>query len=762
MDTFYKLTATDPELKCNVLKPFDYNKLKTEINPINGRPLFEKDIKAAKTSFKRIANSKSANIGLCCDVLDDNNVDQQKLQEFKTKFPYARPIYENDKITSYQVLSPGDLNEIDFETKKQTYGPGWQSMNANIICKIGKATILKTSDPYLYEIQNLTPNCNDNNCDNYENITLDHLMSTVKNEITYTAMDDQKVEQAIIDGNYDAMRNYLIKYNNSNIKLTHNDYNNNLFHIAAANYNKNNSSIKKKQQKIVELLYSIKTDFNAQNVYGNTPLHLACIHGNMDIVLALCRMNADTNLKNHNGETPIMLASIYEDNDELNLEKSNLSMVRILYNNGAKIDIEDDDGNNLLQYIILNTPNDDIKSKLVRYLLDRGINAEHKNKKGLSVLEVLYKVLEKHNLEKINEVIITKVEDDELNSKYGTGDFNTNELFEDIKNSNKSNKSNNSNNNKNLKNMNNVSSRRLEDLTDLERELLEIQTLITNYIIRTNEDLKGYVNVSKITEKIKGGYIHINYKQCSGTDSNLMGIEDEEQCKAMGGEMVDIINPTTMVKIELIPESEKEINAQEQLELYLEKKPESKPLVELPHHSPNFHKNIYGYNKNNNSNTSNNLSSYLTNQQTNNNNYNIDSTSIDKEQYVNNCNNLEGFANFNNNNNNNNNTSNKNNSKNVMKLKLPDEVDITRLFTVNNHIEHPENMLSNLSNHDMDRETLNAIENSEKFMNNLGNNISKTDKQTKTLRFIKNNILYIIICIGLIIMLIYLLYNYLK
>jgi ankyrin repeat protein len=45
-------------------------------------------------------------------------------------------------------------------------------------------------------------------------------------------------------------------------------------------------------------------DVNAQNNYGDTPLHEACRHGYRDIVEMLVRNGCDLSIRNDNGRTP--------------------------------------------------------------------------------------------------------------------------------------------------------------------------------------------------------------------------------------------------------------------------------------------------------------------------------------------------------------------------------------------------------------------------------------------------------------------------
>jgi hypothetical protein len=113
-----------------------------------------------------------------------------------------------------------------------------------------------------------------------------------------------------------------------------------------------------------------------------------------------------------------------------------------------------------------------------------------------------------------------------------------------------------------------------------EKELLQIQTLLFNDIIKTNPDkYNKYINVSEVP---KGAPVEILDYMCTGGSDEVTGTEDRATCEAMGGEFVKIKNPSTLVKLELLPESERHIAAEDEDELYYPKYPESMPERPLP------------------------------------------------------------------------------------------------------------------------------------------------------------------------------------
>ena len=197
-----------------------------------------------------------------------------------------------------------------------------------------------------------------------------------------------------------------------------------------------------------------------------------------------------------------------------------------MYNKGVSIMDVDKEGNTLLHHILKDAPNTQEKSKLVRYLIERGIDIEKENKKGETPLMYIHNRLEE---------LKTPIPE----SQYQIEPFK-------------------------------VSEREIHHFTDEERELLESQTLVFNSILRRNPNkYGGYINVNQVP---KGAPLEILDHNCVGHDG-IMGIEDEAECIRQGGNFVKIKNTTTKVKLELLPESEKEIDAVEQEELYYDKYP---------------------------------------------------------------------------------------------------------------------------------------------------------------------------------------------
>ena len=511
MDTFGKLSISDPEGKCNIVTPFYPNNLVTEINPITKQHVSYQDLQQIKTRLTRINNEYNGEISLCCDP---NNPSKNKevLKKYQDVIPSIRLIKKN-----------GVLDSLQCSYVKKPASEGWSVLTPNLVCKLSSVSeddIIPTKDENVIVIKKLKRDCYTDNCDKADGITIEHLFEQSTRNINYTYYDDAKVVDSIKGGSTDGVEQYLFKYNKVNQILTHDDYGRRIIHIASIHYNEN----------VMNMILVVKPDLNKKDGLYNTPLHYACMYGHVNLVDTLLKLGAEPNMKNKKGQTPIMLASIFKGKktpkkDSLN---DNSKMVRMMYNKGVSIIDIDNNGNTLLHYVLEYASNTQEKSKLVRYLIERGIDIEKENNQGITPLMYIHNKLK------------------ELKTPVPESDYQI-EGFE-------------------------VKEQKLHNFTDEERELLESQSLIFNSIIRRNPDkYDGYINVSEIPH---GAPLEVLNYNCVGHE-DIMGIEDEGECIRQGGNFVKINNTTTKVKLELIPESDKAVDGIEQEELYYDKYPQA-------------------------------------------------------------------------------------------------------------------------------------------------------------------------------------------
>ena len=645
MDSFSKLSISDPEGKCNIIKPFYPENLLAEVNPITKRYTTNEDINKIKSTLMRINNQYDGEISLCCDP--NNPVKNNEiLQEFQSVIPSVMPIKKN-----------GVLDSMYCSYVKKPSSGGWQSLTPHLVCKLGSVTendIELTDDENIVIVKNLRKDCFTDNCDNVEGITLEHIFEVSKKDMTYTYYDDAKVVDSIKGGSTDGVEQYLYKYNKVNQILTHDDYHRRIIHIACIYYN----------EKVMNMILAVKPDLNKKDALDNTPLHYACMYGHIDLVDKLLKFGVETNMKNKKGQTPIMLAAIFKGKKTAKSDNTNdnSKMVRMMYNKGVSIMDVDNEGNNLLYYVLKYAPNTQEKSKLVRYLIERGIDIEKENNKGVTPLMYIHNRLED---------LKTPIPE----SSYQYEGFQVDE-------------------------------RKVHHFTDEQRELLEGQTIVFNAILRRHPNkFGGYINVSQVP---KGAPVEILDHNCVGHDG-ITGLEDEAECIRQGGNYVKIKNPTTKIKLELLPESEKVVAEVDEEELYYDKYPEEEIHTPLPDEIQELNKRVRQgpttITTNNNSTDP--TGDYVSRPDA----IQIESNSLSKEQ----------------------------NSKNNSKKNSTD----TSTNELMNNNQHPDRKSKQV----MGAEIENAMLNSEKFMNNLGSNIDKTSKTTKQMTFIKNNLVLILVLI---------------
>lgn len=92
---------------------------------------------------------------------------------------------------------------------------------------------------------------------------------------------------------------------------------------------------KKNDTKLLALLLKHPNlNINLTNTFGKTPLYVACLHGNLDIVKILLQNNANINYKNKTGESPLWAACKYGYSNIVDLLIQNNVDVNTTNNNG--------------------------------------------------------------------------------------------------------------------------------------------------------------------------------------------------------------------------------------------------------------------------------------------------------------------------------------------------------------------------------------------------------------------------------------------
>ena len=486
MDTFLKIDSTKQSSKCNCLDPFFLNKIDS-VNKDYGRIFNKRDIKNIKSTLYRVSNNNGCQLGVCCDPNDSyENVDQNYLTNFIKVYPNIKVIKSGGEIESI-LLSKTIINE-----------EGWITPTAYHICKISKSKINNTQKPYIKIATNLVKNCFTDSCDNTETLSFDNIVGkSLLEERGYTAFDDSKVSKAIENGDINFVKDYIRKYKHVDNNLTHNNYGNRLLH----------ESSKHNHAEIMELLLALKPDINIKNVKGHTPLHIAVKHDNYNNAETLIKLGAEIKVVDIDGNTPIFHA----------LKNGNIEMARLLYSSGSGVLNKNNDNDNTLHHVIKHSDEHDNFVKIVRFLLDRGVSTDEKNRDGKTPLELVKdKIVAHENKESF------KVKLNEGMDKY-------------------------------------------------HKNLLEVQTSIFNSTILNNPlKYKNYINVKDIP---KGAPIEVLDTLCVG-DENITGNESSDECIAKGGKIIKVKNPSTQIKLSLIPNEKTYIDEVNQKDLYLEKQSE--------------------------------------------------------------------------------------------------------------------------------------------------------------------------------------------
>src|SRR6266404_1396661 len=105
-------------------------------------------------------------------------------------------------------------------------------------------------------------------------------------------------------------------------------------------------------------------DVDAKNKYGNTPLHITCFYGKLEVARMLFDHGATANVENEKGETPLHLVS-----REYDSEQTGVDIARLLLEHGADVNSKDKDQDTPLHKAVLEG-----RLEIARTLLDHGAN----------------------------------------------------------------------------------------------------------------------------------------------------------------------------------------------------------------------------------------------------------------------------------------------------------------------------------------------------------------------------------------------------
>ena len=588
MDSFFKIAAADIDAKCNNITPFSYSEMNRKQDTKTGRIFTKDDTTQAWDTFMKITNStKSRAIPCCSPDIKLSDVNQELFTVFQKKYPYVRPIVRN-----------GDLVEVQLTNTAKAKEAGWEPMTPYIMCKLSYALTTpgfikqstEASDIWVVGLDGMLLDCFTANCP--DSSTVDNILGTSRKDPEYTYIDDASVARAMADGDIKFVRDYIFKFNNANQTLTHDDYRNRLVHLAAMNY----------RPKIFELLVAVKANFNIRNAQGNTPIHLAVQSGNMDCIEELLKLSGQTievNVKNNAGQTPLMIAIAYKPKPnpktqqipqtELQLP---LTMIRYLYNRGANVMDRDMLGNNMIHQILLYMTVESEKVPATKFMLSKGVPADQKNNAGITPLMLVAELIKTSGADNIlppPEIIDSLPENEDMTREGFWADQKLlpstmiNSANEHLPTIGATNNKTASQSNLPFANNQGVSEIDATRLSKEQIDLMEIRTLLFNDIIRNNP--AKYNNFISVRDIPVGAPIEILDHNCVTATGELISdrIDTAEKCAEQpNGHWVPVKKPSTLIKLDLLPESKRIIDAIPDDKLYYAKDRPSQDAVPLP------------------------------------------------------------------------------------------------------------------------------------------------------------------------------------
>lgn len=244
-----------------------------------------------------------------------------------------------------------------------------------------------------------------------------------------------------------------------------------------------------------------------ETIYGNTALHESIVNNKFDAMKKLIEKGANVNEKNKDGYTPLMLTFNQITNDKV---FTNYIYYNYLLNNDADINALDNDGNTLAHLLVIYESDNMIS--LLYNLIDNDVDLNSLNNNGFTPLKLV--------TDKISELNIktnTKTEID------------------------------------------------YDKLSEREANLLTVQTLLFNNILRKNPDkYSKFINLSDLDDTvpiidiINKEKLYKEFKCVSNDNTDedtITGYETEEECLQKKGSYINVVNSDIKVKFELPNES---------------------------------------------------------------------------------------------------------------------------------------------------------------------------------------------------------------
>ena len=218
---FVNVSCIDKTNNCNIIKPGRLSNFK--LNPRTGLAFTTQEIENINNQYNRICTQNNGVKTSCCDInTNENNLSETELDLFnklKSEFPLAKLIFNNNNILEIIILVHRNQPNLHILKNEQ----GWQDLNPYIFCKLQSKNINLDQDGNFLIYSNLVDDCLLNQCETLEQeLTMKTIIGDINFETKFSFLDDQAVETNILEGNFDAVKSYVLKYKTVNNSLTHN------------------------------------------------------------------------------------------------------------------------------------------------------------------------------------------------------------------------------------------------------------------------------------------------------------------------------------------------------------------------------------------------------------------------------------------------------------------------------------------------------------------------------------------------------------
>lgn len=342
-----KISCLKKDTNCNVVRPFSSLELFGK-NPFTNFDYTDKERQHKINQFENICQSNNGILGRCCDP-KDKNIEKVK-NAIKT--PYKLIKLENDEYNKKVI-------KVCPEGKKC---PGFRPPNAYEMCKLENASIDYNDTAF-----DLTPDCVSGKCNDSE---ISFKISSVDTD-DITFLEDEDMVEAIKLDDLESLRLYINNdTNKKNRTLQYGYPGNTLLHEAIYRKSKNCSYF---------LLENATSELiESKNQDGNTPLQIACLKGEKDLINTLIKFGANIYTVNKYGDTPLHSAIRYGD----------LEVIRYLVFNGSNVFSKNEKGETPL-FLATITSNKNIN--VVRLLVENGSDLLNINNNNNTMLAELNK-----------------------------------------------------------------------------------------------------------------------------------------------------------------------------------------------------------------------------------------------------------------------------------------------------------------------------------------------------------------------------------